>query len=134
MSRKAILPRSAAETGAERQAAFEGEVPKLGPDFFDGAQVRTGGRVIRPADGSLTRRGRPPAGVRAKLQQSLRLSPEVIAHVRATGPGWQARIDEVLRRHVAERSGGANAGRRAESKVAEEKAEYRTGGEEEADR
>jgi uncharacterized protein (DUF4415 family) len=28
---------------------------------------------------------------------SLRLSPEVVDHFRATGPGWQTRIDETLK-------------------------------------
>jgi uncharacterized protein (DUF4415 family) len=31
---------------------------------------------------------------------SLRLSPSVIEHFKATGPGWQTRIDEVLRKAV----------------------------------
>jgi uncharacterized protein (DUF4415 family) len=39
-------------------------------------------------------------GDEAKVQQSLRLSREVLDHFRATGPGWQARIDDVLRRYV----------------------------------
>jgi uncharacterized protein (DUF4415 family) len=28
---------------------------------------------------------------------SIRLSPEVLRHFRERGPGWQTRIDEVLR-------------------------------------
>ena len=31
---------------------------------------------------------------------SLRLSAEVLEHFRATGPGWQTRIDEMLQREV----------------------------------
>jgi uncharacterized protein (DUF4415 family) len=31
---------------------------------------------------------------------SIRFSPEVIAYFRATGAGWQTRIDEVLRAYV----------------------------------
>jgi uncharacterized protein (DUF4415 family) len=31
---------------------------------------------------------------------SLRLSPEVIEHFKATGDGWQSRIDETLRKVV----------------------------------
>lgn len=116
MKKKPGSPNSAAESEAARKAAFEGEVPPLGKDFFQGARVRIGGRVIREADGTLTKRGRPPQGARTKVQQSLRLSPEVIEHFRAGGPGWQARIDEVLRRHVAE--GGAS------SAVAEEQTPY----------
>jgi uncharacterized protein (DUF4415 family) len=36
-----------------------------------------------------------------KVALSLRLSPEVVAHFRATGPGWQRRIDDVLKEWVA---------------------------------
>lgn len=33
-----------------------------------------------------------------KVPVSLRLSPEVVEHFRATGPGWQSRIDEILKK------------------------------------
>jgi uncharacterized protein (DUF4415 family) len=33
-----------------------------------------------------------------KVPVSIRLSPEVVAHFKAGGPGWQSRIDEVLRK------------------------------------
>ncbi len=45
-------------------------------------------------------------GVRGKQKAptkqlvSLRLSPEVISHYKATGPGWQTRIDQTLKRAV----------------------------------
>lgn len=42
-------------------------------------------------------RGRPKAEDR-KLHVSLRLSPDVLAKFKATGPGWQSRIDEALRK------------------------------------
>ena len=75
-------------------------MPEFGPDFFKRGQIRIGRLVLREAQGTFTKRGRPPQGSGPKVQQSLRLSPEVLEHFRATGPGWQARIDEVLRRHV----------------------------------
>ena len=117
MSKRNISSKSAAEAEAERQADFEGEVPELGPDFFRGARIRIGDRIIREADGTLTRRGRPPLGSGAKVQQSLRLSREVLDHFRAGGSGWQARIDEVLRRHVRDAE--------AQARVAEERGTYR---------
>ena len=58
----------------------------------------------------IKRRKAPPSNVR-KVSTTLPLSPEVIAHFRAGGPGWQTRIDEALRRVVA-RSGAAAARRR----------------------
>ncbi len=48
-------------------------------------------------DGKLVRRGRPPSAVR-KRAVSLRLDPDVLAHFRRSGRGWQSRINAVLRR------------------------------------
>ncbi|HZU65437.1 MAG TPA: BrnA antitoxin family protein [Novosphingobium sp.] len=44
------------------------------------------------------RRGRPMGTAKptTKEQISIRLDPEVIAHFKTTGPGWQARINKVL--------------------------------------
>lgn len=124
MSRKTISPLSAAEAEEARRLAFEGEVPELGEDFFDRAQISFRGHIIREANGTLTKRGRPPLGDSAKVQQSLRLSSEVLDYFRSTGPGWQARIDDVLRihvrmvnemrRHVAEAQAQATTSRVAE--------------------
>jgi len=41
---------------------------------------------------------RGPQKAPTKVPVSIRLSPEVIAHFKASGPGWQSRIDEVLRK------------------------------------
>lgn len=48
---------------------------------------------------TIRRRGPQKAG--RKVSTTIRLSPEVIAHFRATGKGWQARIDEALRKLIA---------------------------------
>jgi uncharacterized protein (DUF4415 family) len=123
MSRKDISAKSRAETEAARRSAFEGEVPELGPEFFRTARIRVGDKIVREATATLTGRsakgrGRPPLGDSAKVQQSLRLSPEVLDYFRATGAGWQARIDEVLLRHVRE-------GREEIRRVAEKRGGYR---------
>jgi uncharacterized protein (DUF4415 family) len=44
---------------------------------------------------------RGPGKAPSKRLVSLRLSRDVIEHFRATGPGWQTRIDETLRKDVA---------------------------------
>jgi uncharacterized protein (DUF4415 family) len=44
-------------------------------------------------------RGRPRLQHRKRLV-SLRPEPDVVARFRATGPGWQSRINEVLREHL----------------------------------
>lgn len=43
---------------------------------------------------------RGPQKSPVKKQVSLRLSPEVIAHFKAKGRGWQTRIDETLKRAI----------------------------------
>jgi uncharacterized protein (DUF4415 family) len=53
--------------------------------------------VIRPARGTLTKPGRPKTAA-PKKSVHLRLSPDVLAWFRKTGPGWQTRIDETLRK------------------------------------
>ncbi|MDP4299189.1 BrnA antitoxin family protein [Leptothrix discophora] len=45
-------------------------------------------------------RGRPPLA-RPKVLVSVRYSPEVIDFFKSTGEGWQTRMDEVLKAHVA---------------------------------
>ncbi|WP_225206679.1 BrnA antitoxin family protein [Novosphingobium huizhouense] len=40
---------------------------------------------------------RGPQKAPTKVPTTLRLSPEVVAHFRATGKGWQSRIDQVLK-------------------------------------
>ena len=48
-------------------------------------------------------RGRPKSGS-AKQLVSVRYSPEVLAYFKATGEGWQSRMDGVLREYVTRHS------------------------------
>ena len=48
-------------------------------------------------------RGRPKSGS-AKQLVSVRYSPEVLAYFKATGEGWQSRMDGVLRQYVTRHS------------------------------
>ena len=50
-----------------------------------------------PPNRILKRRGRPPLAV-TKQKVPLRLDPEVLAYFRATGDGWQTRINATLRK------------------------------------
>ena len=49
-------------------------------------------------------RGRPPA-MNPKQRVSLRLDPRVVASWKATGPGWQSRINEALAAALPKRAG-----------------------------
>src|SRR3990167_5557668 len=50
-----------------------------------------------------TMRGRPKSENK-KLLVSVRYSPEVVAYFKATGEGWQSRMDGVLQQYVARHS------------------------------
>ena len=67
------------------------DAPELTEEWFETADVHFAGKLIS--------RGRPK-GDANKIPVSIRLSPEVLDHFRGTGPGWQTRIDETLKRSV----------------------------------
>jgi uncharacterized protein (DUF4415 family) len=82
-----------------RRLLEEDDAPAWSDDVFKRAELRKNDAVIRPASGTLTRRGRPKLE-NPKQQVTLRLDSEVVKHFRATGRGWQTRINEVLKRAV----------------------------------
>ncbi len=43
---------------------------------------------------------RGPQAAPRKVPVSIRLSPEVVERFKAQGPGWQTRIDEILKKAV----------------------------------
>ena len=74
-------------------------------------QLSIGGRVVRPATGVLTKDGmkrvapytiripgRPTERGEAKKQVTLRLDADLLERFRATGAGWQSRINATLRK------------------------------------
>jgi uncharacterized protein (DUF4415 family) len=76
------------------------DAPEWTKEQFDRAEIARGDEVVSSAHGTLTRpRGRPKKAD-AKVHIHIRLSPQVLGHFRSTGPGWQTRIDEVLRKWV----------------------------------
>ena len=76
------------------------DTPEWTDEQLDRAEVTVGGMVVRPAQGTLTRAGRPPLGDQPKRQVTLRLDPDVIDRFREGGPGWQGRMNEALRKAV----------------------------------
>jgi uncharacterized protein (DUF4415 family) len=69
------------------------EAPYLDRDWFERAEIREGGQLIRAARPA----GRPKK-VAPKEAVNIRLDPDVVAHFRAGGPGWQSRINAALRK------------------------------------
>jgi len=74
------------------------DIPELTDEFFDNAEIRLGEKLIRPA-----RRPGRPQSENAKKLVSLRIDPDIIKRFRATGPGWQSRINAVLREYLDKR-------------------------------
>ncbi len=64
------------------------DAPELDDEWFARAELRIGYKFIR--------RGRPRGS--AKSLVSLRLDRAVVDHFRASGPGWQTRMNEALRK------------------------------------
>jgi len=68
------------------------EIPELTDADFKRGHWRKGGIVMPRGP-----RGRPKSK-NPKQATSLRLDPEVLAHFRGTGRGWQSRINAALRK------------------------------------
>lgn len=76
----------------------------IGPDpelerpltLTDAGQFRTIDEMLPELAAKM--RGRGPQKPPKKVATTIRLSPDVIAHYRATGRGWQTRIDDDLRK------------------------------------
>ena len=72
------------------------EAPEWTDDQWARAEVAIGGVVIRPANGTLTKPGRPPSAD-PKRQVTVRLDGAVLDRLRSGGPGWQTRLNAILR-------------------------------------
>ena len=64
------------------------DAPELTDAFFEQADEYVGEKLVR--------RGRPKAAV-TKEAVKLRLDADLLAALRATGDGWQTRINDMLR-------------------------------------
>jgi uncharacterized protein (DUF4415 family) len=80
---------SAKQKRSARISPSRAELPEITEEWLAGADLRRGNKLVR--------RGRPPLD-NPKQLLSLRLAPEVIAGWKATGPGWQTRMAEVLKK------------------------------------
>jgi len=65
------------------------DAPELTEEWFARAELRVGDKLVR--------RGRPKLEA-PKARITLRLDPDVLAHFRESGPGWQTRVNDALRK------------------------------------
>ena len=66
------------------------ELPELTDEMIERADFYVGGELIRRG------RGRPKLDA-PKQQVTMRLDADVLDYYRASGPGWQGRVNAILR-------------------------------------
>jgi uncharacterized protein (DUF4415 family) len=66
------------------------DAPELTREWFEGADLYDGGKLVR--------KGGRPKSEAPKEAVNIRLDADLVAHYRATGAGWQSRINDVLRK------------------------------------
>lgn len=101
--RTVILPSAAEDAVIRAGIAEDADTVELDDEYF--ARARPAREVLGEAStnalvAARKARGRPPGtnAVRTKKLVSMRLDPEVVDAARATGSGWQTRVNELLRR------------------------------------
>jgi uncharacterized protein (DUF4415 family) len=72
------------------------ESPELDANWFAAAELKQNGVPVK--------RGRP-AGSGQKEQATIRLDREILRQFRATGPGWQTRMNTVLKQWLEDHPG-----------------------------
>jgi uncharacterized protein (DUF4415 family) len=78
---------SAKRKDSARTSPSKDEPPEITESWVTEADLRRGSKIVR--------RGRPKL-LNPRRLLSLRLPPNVIANWKASGPGWQTRMAEVL--------------------------------------
>lgn len=79
-----------------QQPAPDVENPEWTPDKF--ARSKRFSELPQGLQDAISRAKRGPQKTRTKMPISIRLSPDVLDALRATGKGWQSTVDEFLRR------------------------------------
>lgn len=82
------------EAALQAEIAADPDNPEMTDEQL--ARLRPASEVLPPAlFKALSKGGRPPSPNK-RVQVTLRLDPAVVATFKATGPGWQTRINEHL--------------------------------------
>ncbi len=88
------MPRKKLTTG--KPWADSDDAPELTEEWFAAADLYDGPNLVR--------RGRPKVEA-PRRQVTLRLEPAVIEALRASGPGWQTRVNDALKAWLAGKAG-----------------------------
>jgi uncharacterized protein (DUF4415 family) len=79
-----------------KEPVFDDDNPEWSKEDF--AKARPPAEVLPPELLAQFKGTRGLQRTPTKIAVSIRLSPEVISHFKAKGPGWQSRIDAALRK------------------------------------
>lgn len=85
----AALPERAEAVSESNTWHDPDDAPEWTAEQFERADVYRGNKLVRA--------GRPPSA-NPKQALKLRIDPDVVEYFRATGPGWQTRINDTLRK------------------------------------
>jgi uncharacterized protein (DUF4415 family) len=75
------------------------DAPELTDEFFEKGVWQIGQQIVSPDEARVEmrrRRGRP-VGSGTKISTTIRLDTDVLAAFKASGAGWQTRINDALR-------------------------------------
>lgn len=99
--RKLHLPTQAEDKAINQGIADDLDSPELGEEFFAKAKPASEvlGQAAIAALAAKRGRGRPAGSVadETKAKVNLRLDQDVLERLRATGKGWQTRVNAALR-------------------------------------
>jgi uncharacterized protein (DUF4415 family) len=81
--------------GKRNAPSFDDENPEWTEEDF--VRSRPAHEVLPPEVLASFKKARGPQKAPTKVLVSIRLNPEVVEHFRATGSGWQSRINDLLK-------------------------------------
>ena len=79
-----------------KEPVFDDDNPEWTEEDF--AKARPPAEILPPELLAQFKGSRGAQKAPTTVAVSIRLSPEVVKHFKSKGPGWQARIDEALRK------------------------------------
>lgn len=85
------------ESGLNTTWTDPDDAPEWDEADFRKAEFKIGDKLVRPATGTYAKRGRPRLD-KPKQLVTLRLDPDVLARLRESGPGWQSKVNEILKK------------------------------------
>jgi uncharacterized protein (DUF4415 family) len=78
----------------DEDIAFDEDSPRTRPEDWEGAKITLHNRVLGSIPAGETEKPTP------EPSPALRLPKDVLAYFKATGPGWQTRIEDVLKEWI----------------------------------